>query len=58
VIKHTFKKRFRGSQHFGQRRPVIRFEQWVEQSLELFGIDLRYAIDFVGTKVTIHCAAE
>jgi len=51
-------KRFRRGEHFGQRRPVIRFKQWVEQTLDLCGIDLGYAIDFVGVKVSIHGAAE
>jgi hypothetical protein len=35
-MKHTLKKRFRRGQQIGQRWPVVRFAQWVEQTLDLF----------------------
>lgn len=58
VIENAFEKGCCCGQHLNYCRPVVRSQQGVEKTFDLFRVHFRYAIDCIHAEVPVHGAAE
>ena len=58
VVKDRIEKRGNGLEHFGSGRPIVGFEQRIEETFEVFRVDAIETVHRVDTEVAIHGAGE